>query len=127
MAREASRRWLIVSAGVVVLVVAAVAFVLPRGETSATSDAFTTAFVKWQAPTTGATAVSYVVRIQDLQDASEDTFHVAAQADAEQSFAFTQARSGHEYRACIAGVDAQGRQGPWSGWSPVHRGATESR
>ncbi len=106
--------------GVVVLVVVLV-FVQPRGTTSAAPDGFVTTEVRWQASSRGAAAVSYLVRIQEVGSATEDTFAVAARPDAQQSFAFTRARPGRDYRACIAGVDAKGRQGPWSDWSPVYR------
>jgi hypothetical protein len=121
LANDARRRWLYtVAAGVVVLVAAVVYLgVKDKGPTAAVETAAT--FVRWQAPTSGAAAVKYVVRVQEIQGAAEDTFRVDAQPGQQQSFTFTKARPGTEYRACIAGIDARGRQGPWSGWSPVYR------
>jgi hypothetical protein len=128
MPQDSRRRWWPLAMGGVVVLVAVMVYVLPRGEKPAAPGPYTTAYVRWQAPTTGAAAVSYKVRIQDVQGAAEDTFQVAAQAGSAQSFAFTRARPGHEYRACLAGIDARGRQGPWSGWSPVyHRQSTAEK
>jgi hypothetical protein len=119
MERDSRRpRYVLAAVGGLVLL-AAVAFFLSRGEQG--EDEFGTSVVRWQAPDSGATAVSYQLRIQEVGAATEDTFQVVAQPGPAQSFAFTRARPGHEYRACIAGIDAQGRQGPWSAWSPVYR------
>jgi hypothetical protein len=121
MQLDTRRLWLALAVGGGVVLVAAAAFLLLRGEGQAPIEEFRTTVVRWQAPSSGATAVRFLLCIQELQGASQDTFVVAAQPGSQQSFAFKKARPGHEYRACIAGVDARGRQGPWSGWSPVYR------
>lgn len=121
MERDLGRFRLIVAAAGAVVLVAAVAFILSRGEKPVAAERPGATVVRWQAPSSGARAVTYLLRIQVLGGASEDTVKVAAQPGPQQSFVFTQARPGLEYRACISGIDDQGRQGPWSGWSPVYR------
>lgn len=123
MPRDSRRLWLALAAGGVVVLAAAVAFLVPRGHQPTSPGEFTTTVLNWQAPSQGAVVATYLLRIQDVQAATEDTFTVEAQPGPQQRFSFTRARPGHEYRACIAGVDARGRQGPWSDWSPVYRRA----
>lgn len=119
MEGDSRRLWYGLAAAVGVILLATLAFFLARAGRD--GDEFATSVVRWQAPDSGAAVVSYQLRIQEIGAATEDTFQVAAQSGPQQSFAFTRARPGHEYRACIAGVDAQGRQGPWSAWSPIYR------
>jgi hypothetical protein len=127
LANDARRRWLITVAAGVVVLVAAVAYLGVKGKGPTTAAETATTFVRWQAPASGAVAVKYVVRVQEIKGAAEDTFRVDAQPGQQQSFTFTKARPRSEYRACVAGIDSRGRQGPWSGWSPVYRRATAAR
>lgn len=120
---ETSRRRLfaVIAASSVVVMLVGVVFFLREGD-QVTAPQYTHVVICWRAPTTGAVPVTYLVRIQEPQAATEDTFTVAAVPGERQCFTFTQARVGHDYRACTAGVDARDRQGPWSGWSPAHHG-----
>ena len=79
-----------------------------------------TANLRWQTPTTGAPAVRYLVRIRDLDGSLYETYSVDAVPGPQQSFMFTKVQFVHQYQARVAGIDARGRQGPWSDWSPIY-------
>jgi len=71
----------------------------------------------WGAPTYGTPVHHYVLQLVKLGGAAFDTT----------TFDSIQAEStslelelGYTYKARVAGVDAQGRQGPWSLWTPVY-------
>jgi hypothetical protein len=86
----------------------------------ASGDEFMTANVRWQTPTTGAPAVRYLLRIRDLDGSLYETYSVEAVSGSEQSFVFTKVQFAHQYQARVAGIDARGRQGPWSNWSAIY-------
>jgi hypothetical protein len=111
-------RWFVLAAGICLVVIGLVAFVVTRGKQPAGEMS---TVVTWGAPASGAPVVRYLLRIGDLAVATEDTFEVAAKAGDRQSYTVTRLSPGREYRACTAGIDERGRQGPWSGWSPVYQ------
>jgi hypothetical protein len=117
MATDSRSRRYVIGAVVVAVVAAAVAFPRARG---AEPPPYETSVITWGAPASGAPAVRYVLRIADLATATEDTVEVVAQPGAQQTYTFTRLHPEHEYRACTAGIDARGRQGLWSAWSPVY-------
>ena len=86
----------------------------------ARADEFMTAYVTWNAPATGSPAVRYLVRIRDLDGTLYETAMVEATPGPEQRYAFVKVEFAHRYQARVAGIDALGRQGPWSNWSPVY-------
>ena len=86
----------------------------------ASGDEFMTAYLQWQAPTTGSPAVRYLVRIRDLDGTLYETYMVDAVPGPEQSYTFTKVEYARRYQGRVAGIDALGRQGPWSDWSPVY-------
>jgi hypothetical protein len=88
------------------------------GEASATE--YLTAMVTWQAPLTGSAAVRYLVRIRDLDGTLNETYTVEAGPGQQQSFTFTRVEYARRYQGRVAAIDALGRQGPWSNWSPVY-------
>jgi hypothetical protein len=80
--------------------------------------------VHWRASVIGSPAVLYKVQIQDLDDPDGtstviDTT-VCATSDSVQSYIFTEVEYARRYRGRVAGIDALGRQGDWSEWSPVY-------
>jgi hypothetical protein len=96
---------------------------LPGFVNEASGDQFMTAYVKWLAPTTGEPAVRYLVQIRDLDGPPNEDYMeytVDAVPGSEQRFAFTKVEYVHRYQARVAGTDARGRQGVWSGWSLVY-------
>lgn len=85
-----------------------------------TPDEFMTAILRWQAPAAGSPAVRYLVRIRDLDGSLYETYSVDAVPGSAQRYTFTQVQYAHRYQGRVAGIDARGRQGPWSDWSPVY-------
>lgn len=81
---------------------------------------FMTASLRWQAPTSGSPAVRYLVRIRDLDGSLYETYSVDAVPGSAQSYTFTQVEYAHRYQGRVAAIDARGRQGPWSDWSPIY-------
>jgi hypothetical protein len=84
------------------------------------AEEFMTAYLRWQAPATGSPAVRYLVRIRDIDGTLYETTSVDAVPGSEQSYTFNKVEFAHRYQGRVAGIDAQGRQGPWSDWSPVY-------
>lgn len=66
------------------------------------------AVATWNAPSTGSPVAHYEVQLKT--DAGN---WVSVPDTTATSYLFT-LESGHTYRVHVAGVDAQGRQGPWS-------------
>jgi hypothetical protein len=93
---------------------------LPGLTDEASADEFMTAYLTWQAPTTGSPAVRYLVRIRDIDGTLYETIPVDAVPGPEQSYTFTRVEYARRYQGRVAAIDSQGRQGPWSEWSPVY-------
>jgi hypothetical protein len=93
---------------------------LPGLTGDASAEEFMTAYLQWQAPTTGSPAVRYLVRIRDIDGTLDETYTVDAVPGAEQSFTFTKVEYARRYQGRVAGIDALGRQGPWADWSPAY-------
>jgi hypothetical protein len=93
---------------------------LPGQVGEASAEEYLTAFVTWQAPLTGSPAVRYLVRIRDLDGTLNETYTVEAAPGLQQSFTFTRVEYARRYQGRVAAIDALGRQGPWSNWSPVY-------
>ena len=76
-----------------------------------------TATCSWGAPTYGTPVDHYVLQLVKLGGAAFDT----TTFDSIQAESFDlDLELGFTYKARVAGVDAQGRQGPWSLWTPVY-------
>jgi len=76
--------------------------------------------LRWQKPATGSPVVTYLIQIENVETDSTYNYSMPAVPGDTQTFIFLDAEWVYGYRARVAGVDAQGRQGPWSDWSPVH-------
>ena len=92
----------------------------PALQRDAIGDDYTTVTVKWEAPATGSPAVRYLVRIRDLDGTLYETTMVDAAPGPLQTYTFTHVEYAHRYQARVAGIDARGRQGPWTSWSTVY-------
>ena len=77
-------------------------------------------FVHWHAPAHGSPAVRYEVQIQDLDGTFDVIVTVDAMPGTEQTYPFEPVIYMHRYRARVAAIDAQDRQGLWSEWSPFY-------
>jgi hypothetical protein len=93
---------------------------LPGLVREASAQEYLTAYLKWNAPTTGSPAVRYLVRIRDLDGTLNETYTVDAVAGTEQRFTFAFVEYARRYQGRVAGIDARGRQGPWSNWSAIY-------
>jgi hypothetical protein len=93
---------------------------VPGPARDAAADEYMTAIVTWQAPPIGSPAVRYLVRIRDLDGTLNEIYTVEAMPGQQQSFTFTRVEYARRYQGRVAGIDALGRQGPWSNWSPVY-------
>lgn len=71
----------------------------------------------WEAPTYGTPVVHYVLQVVELGGAQPDTT-VYDQIPGLSRNVFV--AYGNVYKARVAGVDAEGRQGPWSLWTPLY-------
>ena len=74
---------------------------------------------QWLRPTTGSPVILYQLHIKDANTGLETTYVVPAQAGEIQEFIFTDGEYNHEYQARVRGLDADGDEGPWSGWSEL--------
>jgi hypothetical protein len=102
-----------------VLVVGLCGF-LPGLPSDASGDEFLAVDLTWQASRNGSPAVRYLVRIRDLDGTLNETYMVDALPGQEQRYTFTRVEYARRYQGRVAGIDARGRQGPWSNWSPVY-------
>ncbi len=94
---------------------------LPPGQPGeASGGEFLTVDLTWQAPRTGSPAVRYLVRIRDLDGTLYETYLVDAAPGQEQRYTFSRVEYARRYQGRVAGIDARGRQGPWSNWSPMY-------
>ena len=79
-----------------------------------------TTWCTWLEPTNGTPVEYYVLELE--KTFGNETLKVAYgqnQEIEEESFQF-KLEFGYRYRARVAGVDAEGRQGPWSLWSDAY-------
>jgi hypothetical protein len=71
----------------------------------------------WDPPATGAPVATYIVQVLEMGGANRDT---TIYSDITETFKDAWVRFGMTYKARVAGVDAQGLQGPWSPWTPLY-------
>ncbi len=69
----------------------------------------------WNAPTVGTPVDHYVVQVEYNTGAPYN--FIRTFEDVTVLYLDFEVEGGKEYRARVAGVDAQGRQGPWSTWT----------
>ena len=72
----------------------------------------------WNPPLQGTPVVHYVVQIE--YNSNTPLEYVDTYSEVTETYYDFVAERGMECRARVAGVDAQGRQGPWSGWTIRH-------
>ncbi len=70
----------------------------------------------WDPPATGAPVATYIVQVLEMGGANRDT---TIYSDITETFKDAWVRFGMTYKARVAGVDAQKRQGLWSYWTPI--------
>jgi hypothetical protein len=105
---------------VILMVAVVVGCPVPGVVRDASAQEYSSADLTWTAPTSGALAVRYLVRIRDLDGTLNETYTVDAVSGINQRFTFTRLEYARRYQGRVAAIDAQGRQGPWSEWSPVY-------
>jgi hypothetical protein len=71
----------------------------------------------WDPPTYGTPVHHYVLQVVELGGASPDT---TTFGDITETFRDVWVTFGLTYKARVAGVDAENRQGPWSLWTPLY-------
>lgn len=78
------------------------------GAAAASAQTTVEATAEWGAPTTGTPVVDYVVQLS----ADGGTWETIANTP--DTIYGVDLETGHSYRVRVAGIDAEGRQGPWS-------------
>jgi hypothetical protein len=76
--------------------------------------------IAWNAPEEGSPAVRYEVQVVDPTNDFDHVYTVPAQAGTRQSLVTTDLEYTRLYMVRVCGIDAQGRAGPWSQWTPPY-------
>lgn len=74
---------------------------------------------RWQAPDTGSPVQVYELQIRDVDGGLDTTMTVPSRPGPEQVQVF-EGEFLRRYIARVRGIDAQGRSGPWSNFSPIY-------